>query len=93
MHLSYAIIGATIGLAPPLHSAFFNEPSEGGICMAWLTASVKNVGDLFAALQLVVVGVKLSCSLLKMKKGEASGSVKLIPVFSIFFIRFLLWPV
>ena len=88
-----AIVGAIIGLAPPIHKAFFNEPSEGGIFKAWLTASVKNVGDLFAALQLVVVGAKLSGSLVKMKKGEASGSVKLIPMLSIFFIRFLLWPV
>jgi hypothetical protein len=66
-----ALIGAVIGLASPLHKAFFNEPSDGGIFKAWLTASVKNVGDLFAALQLVVVGAKLSGSLLKMKKGEA----------------------
>jgi hypothetical protein len=78
-----AIIGANIGLAPPLHRAFFNELSEGGIFKAWLTVSVKNVGDLFTALQLVAVGAKLSSCLLKMKKGEASGSVKLITVFSI----------
>jgi auxin efflux carrier family protein len=87
-----ALIGGVIGLAPPLHRAFFNEPSEGGIFKAWLTASVKDVGDLFAALQLVVVGAKLSGSLLKMKKGEASGQVKVIPMLSIFFIRFILWP-
>lgn len=87
-----AIIGAVIGLAPPLHKAFMNEPSEGGIFKAWLTSSVKNIGDLFAALQLVVVGAKLSGSLLKMKKGEASGSVPWIPTLSIFLIRFILWP-
>ncbi|KUJ20305.1 uncharacterized protein LY89DRAFT_578765 [Mollisia scopiformis] len=88
-----ALIGAFIGLIPPLHKAFFNDPSEGGFFKAWLTASVKNVGELFAALQLVVVGAKLSGSLLKMKKGEASGEVRLIPLFTIFFIRFILWPV
>lgn len=87
-----AIIGATLGLVPPLHRAFFNEPSEGGIFKAWLTASVSNVGELFAALQLVVVGAKLSGSLMKMKKGEASGSLPMIPMLSIFFIRFILWP-
>ena len=87
-----AIVGATIGLAPPLHRAFFNQPSDGGIFKAWLTASVKNIGDLFPALQLVVVGAKLSGSLVRMKKGEASGSVKLVPMLSVFFIRFILWP-
>jgi hypothetical protein len=59
----------------------------------WLTASVKNIGELFAALQLVVVGAKLSGSLLKMKKGQASGEMKWIPTLSILFIRFVLWPV
>jgi hypothetical protein len=59
----------------------------------WLTASVKNIGELFAALQLVVVGAKLSGSLLKMKKGQASGEMKMIPTLSILFIRFVLWPV
>jgi hypothetical protein len=88
-----AIVGAILGLVPPLHRAFFNEPSEGGIFKAWLTASVSNVGELFAALQLVVVGAKLCGSLLKMKKGEASGSVPVIPMLSILFIRFILWPV
>jgi auxin efflux carrier family protein len=87
-----ALVGTVIGLTPPLHRAFFNEPDQGGIFKAWLTASVKNIGELFAALQLVVVGAKLSGSLLKMKKGEASGQVKVIPMLSIFFIRFIMWP-
>lgn len=88
-----AIIGAIIGLTPPLHKAFLNKPSEGGIFKAWLTSSVKNIGDLFPSLQLVVVGAKLSGGLLKMKKGEASGSVPWIPMLSVFFIRFILWPI
>ena len=46
-----AFLGCVIGLAPPLHKAFFNEPDQGGIFKAWLTASVKNAGDLFATLQ------------------------------------------
>jgi predicted permease len=87
-----AAIGAILGLAPPLHKAFFNEPEEGGFFKAWLTNSIKNVGELFPALQLVVVGAKLSCALNRMKKGESSGSVPVIPMLSIFFIRFILWP-
>lgn len=53
-----AIIGCILGLTPPLHVLFFDDPSEGGFFKAWLTESVKNIGDLFAALQLVVVGAK-----------------------------------
>ncbi|RDW88895.1 hypothetical protein BP6252_00927 [Coleophoma cylindrospora] len=88
-----AMIGAFLGLIPALHKAFFDEPADGGIFKAWLTTSIKNIGELFPALQLVVVGAKLSNSLLKMKRGEASGNVRWIPSLTIFFIRFLLWPV
>ena len=49
-------------------------------------------GELFASLQLVVVGAKLSTSLSKAKKGEDSGKVPLPAFLAIFFIRFLLWP-
>ncbi|KAI9819930.1 MAG: hypothetical protein M1827_006500 [Pycnora praestabilis] len=88
-----AIVGIVVGLVPPFHKAFFNEPEEGGFFKAWLTSSIKNVGDLFAALQLVVVGVKLSSSLRKMKQGEDSGTVPWIPMLFVFFVRFILWPI
>jgi auxin efflux carrier family protein len=84
--------GAIIGLAPPLHRLFFNSPEKGGYLKAWLTESVQNIGSLFPALQLVVVGAKLSSSLTKVKKGEASGPVPWIPMLSISFIRFIMWP-
>ena len=88
-----AIIGAIIGLAPPLHRAFFNDQQDGGFFNAWLTISVKNVGQLFAALQVVVVGVRLSKSLRRMKRGEESGTVPWRPMVFVFFVRFALWPV
>lgn len=88
-----ALIGAIIGLVPPLHRAFFNEQEEGGIFKAWLTASLKNIGDLFASLQVVVVGVTLSSSLRKLKRGEHSGHVPLGATCFIVFVRFILWPV
>ena len=88
-----AIIEATIGLVPPLHKAFFSEPQQGGIFTAWLTSSVKSIGQLFAALQVVVVGVKLSSSLRAMKKGEDSGNVPWLPMTFVLVIRFLVWPV
>ncbi|KAH9218437.1 auxin efflux carrier [Leptodontidium sp. 2 PMI_412] len=88
-----AVIGVTVGLVPPFHKAFFSEPQDGGIFKAWLTSSVKKTGELFPALQLVVVGAKLSASLLKMKEGKDSGKMKLVPVLTVFFIRFILWPI
>ena len=87
-----ALVGLFIGLTPPLHKAFFSQPEDGGILKSWLTTSLKNVGELFAALQLIVLGSKLSISLLKMKKGEDNGKLKLFPVLTIFLIRFILWP-
>jgi predicted permease len=88
-----AVIGAIVGLVAPIHRLFFSDPQDGGYFKAWLTQSVNNVGELFPALQLVVVGAKLSGALTKMKKGENSGTVPWIPMLSIFFIRFILWPV
>ncbi|KAI9839993.1 MAG: hypothetical protein M1819_000185 [Sarea resinae] len=88
-----AAIGAVIGLVPPLHKAFFVSPEKGGFFQAWLTASIKNIGELFAALQIVVVGVKLSNSLRKMKNGEDSGAVPWGAMVFVTFIRFILWPV
>ncbi|KAM0128800.1 hypothetical protein ACHAO1_008794 [Botrytis cinerea] len=88
-----ALVGAILGLTPPLHRVFFAPPSSGGIFKAWLTTSLKNIGELFAALQLVVVGAKLSSSLIRMKKGEASGKVPSLVVITICFIRFILWPI
>jgi len=87
-----AVIGAILGLAPPLHKAFFSSPQEGGIFTAWLTDSVSKIGGLFATLQVLVVGVKLSSSLRKMKKGEESGRVAWVPTTFVLFVRFVLWP-
>ena len=87
-----AVIGAVIGLTPPLHRLFFNGTENGGYLNAWLTTSIKNIGDLFAALQVIVVGVKLSQSMMKMKKGEESGSAPWVPMVTITFVRLVLWP-
>jgi predicted permease len=87
-----AAVGAFIGLIPPLHRLFFNEISEGGYLKAWLTSSIKNIGDLFASLQIIVVGVKLSQSLRNMKRGEDSGPFSWKGFTFITFVRFLIWP-
>ncbi|KAL9593312.1 MAG: hypothetical protein Q9179_005958, partial [Wetmoreana sp. 5 TL-2023] len=87
-----AVIGAIIGLVPPLHKAFFDEPQQGGVFKAWLTSCIQNVGNLFAALQVVVVGVKLSKCLRKMKRGEHSGSIPWLPCVIVLLMRFVIWP-
>ena len=101
LHFSYAFLhapligaatGAIIGLVPPIHKAFFGDPENGGIFTAWLTDSVKNIGGLFASLQVVVVGAKLSSSLRKMKRGEHSGTVPWVPVIFVTVMRFIVWP-
>lgn len=86
-----AIVGTIIGMTPALHRAFFNDAEEGGFLNAWLTSSLKKVGDLFVTLQVVVVGVSLSSSLRKMKRGEDEG-LPLLPVAFILFTRLIFWP-
>lgn len=88
-----AALGALIGLVPALHRLFFNTQEEGGYLNAWLTSALQNVGDLFAALQVVVTGVKLATSLMRMKKGESAGKVPWLPMVLITVVRFFIWPV
>ncbi|KAL9627234.1 MAG: hypothetical protein Q9204_006714 [Flavoplaca sp. TL-2023a] len=88
-----AVIGAVIGLTPPLQQAFFNDSQHGGFFKAWLTSCIKNVGNIFAALQVIVVGVKLSNSLRKMKRGEHSGTIQWQPSTIVLLVRFVIWPV
>jgi len=88
-----AVIGVIIGLVPALHQVFFADTENGGYFNAWLTTSLKNIGELFVALQVIVVGVKLTSSLRKMRRGEGSGSLPWKTAITILFIRFVLWPV
>ena len=87
-----AALGALIGLVPALHRLFFSSQQEGGYLNAWLTSALRNVGDLFAALQVIVVGIKLSASMLKWKKGEASGSMPWMAFVVVVLVRFVIWP-
>jgi predicted permease len=87
-----ALVGAVIGLTPPLHRLFFSPSNEGGYLNAWLTTAIKNVGELFASLQIIVVGVKLSKSMLHMKKGEDSGEVNKGSLALVALVRFIIWP-
>ncbi|KAF2625683.1 hypothetical protein BU25DRAFT_412338 [Macroventuria anomochaeta] len=87
-----AIIGGTIGLAPPLHTLFFADSNDGGYFNAWLTQSIKNVGQLFVTLQVVVVGVKLAQALRKEKRGEDTGELNWMPVAIVAVVRYFIWP-
>jgi len=87
-----AVVGAIIGLVPALHRLFFSPSNEGGYFNAWLTTSIKNIGDLFASMQIIVVGVKLSQSMLKMKRGEDSGEVAKGSLAIVSLFRFIIWP-
>jgi nitrate reductase NapE component len=92
-----AVLGALIGLTPPLHRAFFAKEYDGGIFTAWLTESWKNVGGLFVPLPLIVAGISLYTSYQESKQASASSAAKVsIPVATTLFIllvRFVLWPV
>ncbi|KAI5380725.1 hypothetical protein J4E82_000683 [Alternaria postmessia] len=87
-----AIVGAVIGLTPALHRLFFSPSNEGGYLNAWLTTAIKNIGELFATTQIIVVGVKLSKSMLRMKRGEDSGEVRKGSLAIVTLIRFIILP-
>jgi predicted permease len=87
-----ALGGAIIGLTPALHRLFFNPSNEGGYLNAWLTTAIKNIGELFASMQIIVVGVKLSKSMLRMKRGENSGEVHKGSLALVTLFRFIIWP-
>ncbi|KAF2401248.1 hypothetical protein EJ06DRAFT_529380 [Trichodelitschia bisporula] len=87
-----AAVGTLIGLVPALHRAFFAETFDGGIFNAWLTKGVQNVGDLFASLQAVAVGVKLAAAHARARKGEASGHVPWKSMAFVTAVRFVVWP-
>lgn len=55
-----AALGVLVGLIPGLQKLFFADQEDGGIFTAWLTTSIENIGDLFASLQVLIVGVKLA---------------------------------
>ncbi|KAI4217956.1 MAG: hypothetical protein L6R36_009198 [Xanthoria steineri] len=88
-----AVVGAVIGFTPPLHRAFFDDAQHGGFFKAWLTSCIQSVGKIFAALQVVVVGVKLGNCLRKMKRGEHSGTIQWQPSTIVLLMRFGILPV
>ncbi len=89
-----AIVGVIIGLISPLHRAFFNHSSQGGIFTAWLTSSLENIGGLFVPLPVVVAGVSLYTSYIESKKpGKEDTKLPLPTVIFILVVRFVIWSV
>jgi len=88
-----AILGAIIGLIPPLHRAFFNDTYDGGMFTAWLTSSLQSIGGLFVPLPVIVAGVSLYTSM-RESKSSSQGATRLpwITVTFILVVRFVIWP-
>ncbi|KAJ3796364.1 auxin efflux carrier [Lentinula aff. detonsa] len=84
-----ACLGVFVGLVPPLHHHFFDKD---GVFFAWLTVSLRNVGNLFASTQVIVVGVKLHSTYLKMREGQDSGSIPISSTVFVLFARFIVIP-
>lgn len=87
-----AVFGLVIGVVPPLHRLFFDPMQEGGWLKAWLSESIKNTGQLFVTLQVVIVGTKLTASLREAKEGQDTGKLPWSVVAAISFVRYILWP-
>jgi predicted permease len=89
-----AVLGAIIGLTPPLHRAFFAKEYDGGFLTAWLTESWKNVGGLFVPLPLIVAGISLYTSYQESKQGDSSRvAIPLATTIFILAVRFVVWPI
>lgn len=88
-----AVLGAVIGLSPPLHRAFFNDTQHGGIFTAWLTASLKNIGTLFVPLPVVIAGTSLYTAYHDSRQNQdKSRRLPWGTVTYVMFIRFVIWP-
>jgi len=89
-----AVLGTIVGLVPALHRAFFYDTADGGIFTAWLTASLKNIGQLFVPLPVVIAGVSLYMSMHKTTSNEsrAANTPWLTTIF-VLVVRFVLWPI
>ncbi|KAF5364736.1 hypothetical protein D9757_012489 [Collybiopsis confluens] len=77
------------GVVPALHRHFFDTE---GFFRAWLTVSLTNLGNLFAGVQVIVVGLKLHFIHVKIRLREDSGSVPLYPSFCVLLTRFVIMP-
>jgi len=84
-----ACIGIFVGLIPVLHRAFFDQD---GVLRAWLTVSLNNIGNLFASTQVIIVGIKLCSTYMKMRQGQESGSIPLTPTICVLVTRFIVMP-
>lgn len=87
-----AAAGVFVGLTPPLHRVFFNPMHEGGYFNAWLTTPIKNIGELFVTLQVIVVGVSLSLSIRQRKRNRRAGDIPRGALAFVLISRFVVFP-
>ena len=87
-----AAAGILIGLTPPLHRLFFSDLDKGGYLQAWLTTALKNIGELFVTLQIIVVGVSLSISFRERKRDGEAGEIPRRALAFVLLMRFVVFP-
>ncbi|KAI5782651.1 membrane transport protein-domain-containing protein [Geopyxis carbonaria] len=95
-----AFVAVTVGLIPALRTLLFADFQDGGYFNAWLTSSLKNIGDLFTALQMFVVGSKLNSAFFgddeedeeeEEDGGDGDTAVGYAAFWSVFAVRFVFW--
>ncbi|RFU30925.1 hypothetical protein B7463_g5404, partial [Scytalidium lignicola] len=84
-----AVLGTIVGLVPATHRAFFNDTSHGGIFTAWLSESIKNIGQIFVPLPLLVAGVSLYTA----SQQVGGKNIPWLTALFVLVVRFVLWPV
>lgn len=87
-----AVVGVIIGITPPLQRLFFSPMHEGGYFNAWLTTPLRNVGELFVTLQVIVVGVSLSLSIRQRKRDGKAGDIPRSALAFVLLMRFIIFP-
>ena len=82
--LTGAVLAVMIGLIPPVKHEFYHEE---GFFYGTITTSLTNIGELFTALMLFVLGANLQL------KATGEASTPLLPLLYIYVMRFAVMPI
>ena len=82
--LTGAVLAVMIGLIPPVKHEFYHEE---GFFYGTITTSLINIGELFTALMLFVLGANL-----QLKTG-GNASTPVLPLLYIYVMRFAIMPI
>lgn len=81
--LTGALLAVLIGLIPPVKREFYHEE---GFFYGTITTSLTNIGELFTALMLFILGANLQI------KSQGGSSTPILVLVYIYFMRFILMP-